>query len=164
MVRPCSIPALVLGFTLLAGCGGGGGSVDLYNVAGTITYNGEPVPYGRIEFEPDTAGGNVGGPGYAEIKAGEYDTSAAGGRGVIGGRHFVFVTGLESEPTDDGHDEVAAAEQEPVKQLFVRYQVTEHDFPKEDGQSYDLEVPAEAASSVNPDNQSSARRSGPPEP
>ncbi len=132
----------MLSVVSIAGCGGGSGP-ELYNVQGTVKFNGEPVPYGRIEFEPDTTKQNSGGPGYADIVDGRYDTSAIGGRGVVGGPHIVRITGMERKPDVDGSDEVAVAEAPPVPMLFQRWK-TEKDFAKEDGATVDFEVPRDA--------------------
>ena len=52
-------------------------------VSGKVTFNGRPVPAGKIYFMPDGEQGNTGSTGYADIKDGEYDTGSSGGRNVL---------------------------------------------------------------------------------
>lgn len=81
-----------------SGCGRGGGGPTRYTVTGTVTFQGQPVPYGRIDFEPDTEQGNSGPFGTAEIRQGRYTT--AGNRGVVGGPHLVRITGSDGVPLE----------------------------------------------------------------
>ena len=82
-MRSGSFPGLaVLGGLLLAGCGRG---PTLYQVSGRVTYDGQPLPAGVIYFDPDVTRNHDGPQGYAVIKNGTYNTSARGGRGVVGG-------------------------------------------------------------------------------
>ena len=66
---------------LIVGCGG----PKLYDVSGRVTYDGQLLPAGVIYFDPDVTKQNDGPQGYAVIKNGTYNTSARGGRGVVGG-------------------------------------------------------------------------------
>ncbi len=124
---------------LLAGCGN---EVDLYNLKGTVTFDGKPVPYGRIEFTPDNSKGNSGGTGYAVIEDGKYDTSTLRGRGTIGGPHIVKITAFEAKPTGGGGTEDAPVEGSEVKPLFVGYEI-EADLPTSSGEQ-NFDVPASA--------------------
>ena len=72
------------------GCGSGDKTYDLW---GTVTFQGKPVPAGSILFEP--AAGNKGPSGYAKIKDGRYDTRDPDCRGIIGGPHLVQIRGLD---------------------------------------------------------------------
>lgn len=150
----------LLNAVLLSGCGGGGPNV--YELSGTVSFDGDPLPYGRVTFVPDTEKGNSGGAGYADVINGEFDTAAPGGRGVIGGPHRVRFTGFESQPTDDGADEVAAANAPPVKMLFRNFE-QEHDLPEESSDSVSFEIPALAlGANVDSDDPSGRRRAGEP--
>src|SRR5688500_11969800 len=80
---------------LLAGCSSG---ERTYHLSGAVSYQGKPVPAGHIVFEPDTKSGNSGGPGFAKIKDGRYDTSILDGRGTVGGPHVVIIHGLDGVP------------------------------------------------------------------
>lgn len=81
------------------GCGGGRDARQ-YHVSGTVTYDGQPVPAGAVVFEPDTAQGNAGPPGFAPIRQGRFDTRS--GKGVVGGPHVVKISGSDGQPDDLG--------------------------------------------------------------
>jgi hypothetical protein len=108
------------------GCGGGGDDVDRHDVSGSVTFDGQPVPKGRIIFEPDASAGNSGATGVADIVDGKYDT-ATGGKGTIGGPH---VARLEGRDASGGL-------------LFVDH-TEKVDLPKQAG-THDFQVPASAA-------------------
>ena len=137
--------SFVLGFALVAamglacaqvGCGGGGGGPGRYDLSGTVTFDGKPVPFGQIVFSPDASAGNSGPQGAAEILNGKYNTA---GKGTIGGPHVVHITGLPSKPT-------AANEENPIQPLFPEYR-TNADLPKQKS-TMDFEVPASAATAA----------------
>ena len=67
--------------TLSVGCGKDEGN----RVSGMITFNGQPVPAGKIYFTPDTSKGNSGPTGYADITNGRYDTASEAGKGIFHG-------------------------------------------------------------------------------
>jgi len=113
--------------TLLAGCGG----ERTYNISGTVTFQGKPVPAGQIVFEPDAGAGNNGAPAFAKIKDGHYDTSSEG-RGTIGGPHLVRILGLDGIPRGELLNGL---------RLFRDYN-TKVDLPKKNGEQ-NFEVPAE---------------------
>lgn len=117
----CRYPAdrrrtpLALGLLLLAavaGCGQRG--PERFRVSGTVTYAGQPVPLGRVVFEPDTSRGNDGPQGFAPIENGRFDTSAPHCRGTVGGPMRVRIDGLE---VTDGQDAAASG-----KLLFPSYE------------------------------------------
>jgi hypothetical protein len=122
---------------LSLGCGGD----KTYRVSGAVTFNGNPVPAGKIYFMPDGSKGNTGAAGYADIKDGQYDTSATGGRGTAGGPMIVRIEGsdpsaaVQKAKGDTSGEEVA-------KVLFVPYQ-TSADLPTADTKK-DFDVPTEA--------------------
>ena len=69
-----------------------------FNVSGSITYDGQPLPAGVIWFDPDyTQGNNDGLQGYAYIKAGKYD-SAETESGPTGGKYIVRIEGFDGKP------------------------------------------------------------------
>ena len=82
----------VVAFCFLIGCGGQG------HVTGTVTHNGEPVPFGTIVFQPDESQGNSGPAVTAEIINGKYDTSKSGGGGVSYGAVTVTIEGYDGVP------------------------------------------------------------------
>ena len=61
MVRSFGLAVAVLaGAALLSGCGDG---EKLYDVSGTITFEGKPIPKGLIFFDPDPTKGTPGNLG-----------------------------------------------------------------------------------------------------
>jgi hypothetical protein len=81
---------IVLG---IAGCGGG--AMPRYDLSGTVTYNGQPVPVGYMTFAPDEAAGNSGPATQADIRDGLYATRP--GQGTIGGPHAVTIYGFDGK-------------------------------------------------------------------
>ncbi|MCA9249083.1 MAG: hypothetical protein KDA42_18300 [Planctomycetales bacterium] len=112
----------------LFGCGGADGPTR-FRVEGAITYNGQPVPAGRVDFEPDKSKNNRGPVGYAKIEAGRYETLP--GKGAISGPQRVKVRGFNG---------VANAEMPDGDVLFRPYE-TEVDLPAHD-HSWDIDVPS----------------------
>jgi hypothetical protein len=94
------IPLLIV-FAAI-GCSGSNGPTR-YDVSGRVHFQGQPVPAGRIVFEPDVAQGNSGPAGYATIQNGVYDT-ARDGMGVVGGPHVAAITGMDGRPLDEQPD------------------------------------------------------------
>ncbi|UUO08541.1 hypothetical protein M4951_09515 [Blastopirellula sp. J2-11] len=76
--------------TAVMGLGCGREASSLNRVTGRVTFKGDPVPVGVIQFTPDTSAGNSGAAGFAEIRDGVYDTTASG-RGVIAGAMIVTI-------------------------------------------------------------------------
>lgn len=107
--------------TLTLGCGKGA-DVQRFPVSGRVTFDGKPVPAGRIQFEPDATQGNRGPAGYAVIRDGQYDTSDQG-KGSIGGPHRVVIVGF------DGKRDLSA-ELPHGRRLFPNYR-TAVDLPHE---------------------------------
>lgn len=90
-----------------------------YHVSGSVTYQGKPVPGGRIMFEPDATQGNSGPGAVAEISEGRYATRSD--RGVVGGPHRVTIYGTDGTVATEERDNA----------LFVPYR-TEVDLPEAD--------------------------------
>lgn len=109
------------------GCGGDSGP-RRYQVSGTVTFNGGPVPTGTVTFEPDVAQGNRGPAGYADIVNGRYTTH----RGAVGGPHVVKILGAKATTVETEDTE-----------LFPAYRTT-HDLPRKNC-VVDFEVPASAS-------------------
>jgi hypothetical protein len=125
MKRTCVGLLAVVG--LAAGCGGNADRV--YDVSGTVTWNGQPVPMGLVFFDPDVTKGGTGSQGYANIKDGKF-TTAVDGRGVRGGSYAVRVLGYDGKPRDEL----------PFGQpLFNEYE-TKKDLPDRDSE-LNLDVP-----------------------
>jgi hypothetical protein len=93
--------AAALAAAVAAAVGCGGPEDRLYNVSGTVTHNGRPVPKGLIFFDPDTAKGASGTQGFANIRDGKY-TTADKGRGVRGGGPYhVRVSGFDGKEANE---------------------------------------------------------------
>jgi len=92
-------------------------------------YDGKPLPFGSIVFDPDPSKGNAGPQGTASIKDGVYDTSK-GGTGSVGGSMIVTITGSTHEVVIEGGE---------GHYLFLPYQTTK-DLPLETTTA-DFEVP-----------------------
>lgn len=129
------ICCLVLPFCL--GCGGSAPTGPArFDLSGKVTFDGKPVPSGRIDFEPDSEQQNSGPAGFAEIKNGSFSTSGSG-KGTVGGPHIVRIQGFDG----------AGAERKP---LFQEYSLKES-LPKS-ASTKDFSVPASAAENMATDN------------
>jgi hypothetical protein len=117
---------LLLSLMLLTGCGE---QEKIYDVSGTVTYNGKPVAKGLIFFDPDASKGTGGGQGFANIVDGKYNTAEMG-QGVRGGAYHVRVNGFDGKEANDA----------PFGQaLFPEYTGTT-ELPQANS-TYDLDVP-----------------------
>ena len=116
----------------VAGCGPSG--PPSYRRSGAVTFNGKPVPLGKVYFEPDVAAGGSGASGFADIVDGRYDTGR-GGQGSPNGPMIVRVTGY----SDENKDAISGY----GRPLFAEYQ-TKADMPAA-ASEFDVEVPASAA-------------------
>ena len=106
-------------FSFACGCSTG---PRIYQVKGTVNFEGKPVPAGVIYFDPDTEKGNDGPQGYAYIKDGVYDTKGKGGQGVAGKAYIARIRGFDGKP----------ANELPMGQsLFLEYKKA-IDFPLQD--------------------------------
>lgn len=90
MLRHAALLILAI-VAALAGCRPPGPA--RYQIEGTVTFDGKPVPSGLIRFEADTARGNSGPVGYAAIKDGRYTTATQGSKGALEGPLVAIMTG-----------------------------------------------------------------------
>lgn len=104
-----------------------------FRVSGKVTFDGTPLSYGTIVFEPDSSKGNAGPQGIAKVRNGFYDTSIADGKGFVGGPTVVLIEGTTEEFVTEGNT---------GKFLFSGFKV-EKDLPR-DVTSVDFEVPKNA--------------------
>jgi len=118
---------LVVVLVLFTGCGQSGPTY--YQVAGTVTFGGQPVPKGTVTFEPDAAKGVRGQMGYADLVHGKFDTRLAG-KGVLGGAYVIRIL---------GYDGKAAYEAPYGNGIFPEYTIN-RDLPKEDS-TLTIDVP-----------------------
>src|SRR5262245_45558262 len=122
----CFLVACVLAL----GCGK---SDHAYHLSGKVTFNGQPLPRGKIFFLPDTTKGNSGQGGFADIKDGVYDTRN-NGSATPGGAIIVRVDGFDGNTTSSNL---------VGQPLFLNYEVRV-DLPR-DSATKDFDVPASAA-------------------
>jgi hypothetical protein len=125
---------------LAIGCGD-----STYRISGKANFKGQPIPEGQILFIPDSSKGNKGPSGSAEIKNGQYDTGASGGKGVIGGPMIVRIEAGDPAKKIDKSEKSGLASIPP---LFPPYQTTA-DLPKSDS-TKDFDVPADAVKGIQP--------------
>ena len=118
---------------LSGGCGGPSGP-PRYDLSGTVTYQGKPLPLGYIGFAPDTAKGNDGPGSHATIQDGKYATMP--GHGTIGGPHVVTITGFDGAAHGQG-----LAANRMGRPLFPPTEI-EADLPREPA-THDFMVPAQ---------------------
>ncbi len=111
-----------LGLCVAAGCGGPK-APPRYDLSGTVTCDGKPVPTGYLIFTPDTTKGNSGPGSQADISNGRYQT--APGQGTVGGPHVVAICGFDGKPIDLGEGRTNPQ----GTPLFLTYRV-DIDFPK----------------------------------
>lgn len=88
---------LLVTTVVLVGCGRG---PQRYEVTGSVTFDGVPVPAGRLVFTPDNKAGNPGPQGVARIEAGSIETLED--RRVIGGSHWVQILAFDGQAYEDG--------------------------------------------------------------
>lgn len=103
---------------IVAGCGPQ--AAVRHRVQGSVSYEGRPIPLGRIVFDPDVLEGNRGPQGFAVIENGAFDTAVKQGRGTAGGPMLVTIDAYES-----------AAPGQPVKPLLTNHQ-ERHTLPASD--------------------------------
>ena len=127
-LRTAALYAVVLTI-LFVGCGPTG--PQRYEVSGKATFNGQPIPAGKIMFVPDRSAENNGPRGIAKIENGQYKTLP--GEGAVPGPQVVQIQGYDgvAPPGWTGSDF--------GKPIFRRYD-TKVDLPAE-STSIDFDVP-----------------------
>ena len=120
---------------VVPGCGRDG--AQPVDVSGKVTFGGETVMFGLLEFIPDSSRGHKGPAGSAEIVDGQFTTRGSG-KGVIPGPHLVRVTGYDKKPASGlGDDTVITKADAPLFLMFT--------IPVEKvAATCDLDVPASA--------------------
>ena len=100
-------------------------------VSGQVLYDGKPIPFGEIYFDPDVAKGNDGPQGFARIQDGQYDTRE-GGSPAAPGPQLVRILGFNGKP---------GPELPLGRPLFPEY-TTSADIPVQGNATLDFSVPA----------------------
>ncbi|WP_425617130.1 hypothetical protein NA78x_000800 [Anatilimnocola sp. NA78] len=145
MIRQSAVAAQLASFafaivatSFIVGCGGD----KVAHVSGKVTFNGKPVPAGKVIIKPDSAKGNSGATGFADIKDGAYDTKVAGGKGAPPGPVVFTVEGIDPVPPPNASPDVTTTV------LFPYYEMTAEVAAA--GGVHDIDVPAEAAKGPPP--------------
>lgn len=131
-----------VGTLLLLGGLVGCSNDNLSHISGKVTFNGQPVPAGKVYILPDGAKGNSGPTGFADIKDGQYDTKLAGGQGAPPGAVIFAVEGIDPVPPPNAAPDVTTTV------LFPRYEFSGD--LSTSASNKDIEVPASAAQVAPP--------------
>lgn len=121
LLRSCLLTGFCAAF---AGCGVSDG-LARYDVSGSVTHRGKPVPAGYIRFLPDALQGNGGPAVRAEIRGGQFATPR--GKGLVGGPHKIVIVGYDGAAFADDTEQMR---HDLGKPLFGEY-ATEFDFPRQ---------------------------------
>jgi len=126
--------ALSLGFALpLIGCGEDDGLGERFPVSGTVTYNGEPLKSGTVNFYPEDPKTGRGASGGIQ-EDGSYTLSTQSpGDGAFGGKYKVAISAveiLEKEKTQTTAlggipDQAVAAHAKRKNLIPIRYSGTD---------------------------------------
>lgn len=103
-----------------------------YAVNGTVTFDGKPVPVGRVFLEPDPEAGNRGPQAIAPIRNGGFATQPR--QGAVAGTVIIEVQGYDGVPSGSYPDGMP---------LFPPYR-TKQELPKQSS-TIAIDVPASAA-------------------
>jgi hypothetical protein len=117
----------------LSGCGGEG--LDRHRIRGTVTFQGKPVEFGAIFFEPTESVGKIAPTVYLPVRGGKFDTEDAG---PIAGKYSVVVGGQDTAKERVDDDGITHTER-----LFQDYRF-EVEIPPPNN-TLDVEVPASQA-------------------
>jgi hypothetical protein len=118
MVLAAILPLCVV----LVGCES---RADRFDLSGSVTYGGKPVPAGYMVIKPDVSAGNKGPGATATINDGRYETRA--GRGTIGGPHIVTIFGFDGQSVT-----MEGGTTNPMGKQICKVDV-KADLPKENG-------------------------------
>ena len=93
------VRAALLTATLVVVSGGcGQAKREVANLSGKVTFKGQPVPAGFINFLPDVPRGNRGEVKAFEIKDGVYDTAQGPNPGIYPGANKIMISGFNGKP------------------------------------------------------------------
>jgi len=94
-IKTLAIPFAFLGSIVLLGCGDDDGIGKRYPLSGKVTYNGQGVAHGTINFLPEAGGDGKGAVG--EIKDGAYRnvTTLTPDDGILPGKYKVTIVAYD---------------------------------------------------------------------
>lgn len=139
MHRIVSVPSRVwLGWLVilslaLASCGSG--EPKRHRITGTVTFEGKPVEFGAIFFEPTESVGKIAPTVYLPVRDGKYDTND---KGPVAGKYRVIIGGMDKSRERVDSDGITH-----TPQLFQDYKF-EVDIPPPNN-TLDIVVPASQA-------------------
>lgn len=122
----CRLPAVLVVFTLaVAGCGEPG--PKKYDVTGTVTYDGQPLPQGDIVFHPED---KSVGPEGGKIKDGKYALKVREGKNRVEIRATRPVPGKKGPMGEDAIEDYIPKQYNEKSKLTaeVGSGKTEHEF------------------------------------
>lgn len=123
---------LLFVFATAASCGSK--KIERYDVSGTVSYNGKPIPAGYLVFA------TTAGPGaQADIQDGKYQTRP--GQGTIGGPHTVSIYGFDGRPYSMGPGPDGKPYVNPMGRPLFSSFVTQLELPQE-AAVHNFEIPA----------------------
>jgi len=93
-----SICLVMLACLASSGCGRTD-KFDRLVLSGQVTYDGQPVPFGSIWFEPRAAVGQLAPPGFAIIRDGHFETTRRDA--PVAGPHLIRISGYPDEKPQD---------------------------------------------------------------
>jgi len=129
---------VAIGLTLVAmAVAAGCGQRDRFNVVGTVTFAGKPVPAGTVTFLPVGSAPPGRVAGSCSILAGKYATRS--GRSPGSGPHRAVVDGYDGVAYQSRMGE-ATVDHPLGKPLFPAH-VVEVDLPAKNGTLIDIQVP-----------------------
>lgn len=131
--RPALCWLVIVALTL-AGCGRGDG-LKRFPVSGTVMFEGQPVAFGSIFFEPTASVGEIAPTVYLPVRNGKYD---AEDKGPIAGKYRVIVGGQDQSKRHVDSDGITH-----TQQLFQDYKF-EVEIPPPNN-TLDVKVPASQA-------------------
>jgi hypothetical protein len=96
-LQPFAITLSISAMVVVAGCGDDGtGLGRRYTVAGKVTYKGEPVAHGTVNFLPTKPPPPAGRAATGQIKDGYYSMSTSGNEdGALPGEYNVAIVAMD---------------------------------------------------------------------
>ncbi len=85
---------LLLALAALCGCSS---KPEPAQLAGKVTFKGQPVPAGYISFTPDVASGTLGQVKVMQIKDGMYDSAKESEPGINPGVYQITIAGFDGK-------------------------------------------------------------------